>query len=387
MADTHLGYRSSTLPGRDEDFSRSWIHACRAIVDSKPDLILHAGDIFHHPHPSWGAVTHFMDGAEILKEAGCPIYMISGNHDTSRLTLKYSIFSILPIIVPHIMISHDSEPRVHYNTYTDSQTVLLSHRALINPNLEEEMKKVVGYLDPERKAILVSHGSVGNLKESRELGSVVIPETVFEYPWDYVALGHLHISQPHGKTGWYSGSTERCGWSDYPASPAWTYTILSDGRISHEQRSVPHLDMIQLPDLYCDACSEVDVIQEILRLIQGVRPGPGRTVIRVLLRDVPPREQRVLQGFAKRAVKEQFPDVVFQPVVESMSHLLNTNKVESGSEKVERIEDLFRKFVENRTYVDPEFADKLLEKGLSALSKAQSNQMDADTGDERSEPV
>lgn len=387
VADTHIGYRSGTISGRDEDFARSWTSACRAIVDSAPDLILHAGDVFHHPHPSWGAVSHFLDGASILREANVPIFMISGNHDSSRINMKHTIFSLLPGIVPHITISHDSEPVLHRIDDLQLEVILLSHRALINPLLQENLAAIMDRLNFTYRSVLVSHGSVGDLDKSRELGSIVIPQEVFEFPWSYVALGHLHLSQPHGANGWYSGSIERCGWSDYPASPAWTLTTLDPmGRLRHTQQPLPHLVMLQLPNLPCSGFTDHAIHEDIIRLIERSVIPEERMVVKILLTGISPTRQRGLSISTKRIVRERYPNIIFQLMVEGSAFMLDVPEQSTPIQRMMSIEDLFKEYVSQRTYPDPTFSERLLGKGLEVLEKTRTGEVDKDTGDERSEP-
>lgn len=382
IADTHLGYRSSTVKGRDEDFSRSWILACQAIVDSKPDLILHAGDVFHHPSPSWGAVISFLEGAKILQDYGAPIFMISGNHDSSRMNMRHTVFSVLTGVTPFIRISHSPEPLATYLAHLDVTVVMLSHLALVNKDLLQNITYIRNSLNSRDFNILVSHGSVGDLDKSREIGSVVIPDEVFEFPWSYVALGHLHMAQPFGQRGWYSGSIERCGWSDLPASPAWTLTELTESELRHAQQSVPHRRMVELPDIDCEGWGPDDVVEAVLWSLGKSRLDPeGNAIVRVLLRNVPHREQRALQNFTRRNVKQKYPNMVFQPGVEKRSYLLDVRNDDARVDKVSSIEDMFREYLDSRTYVDPGFADRMLAKGLDLLKKASSTSGEDDTGD------
>jgi DNA repair protein SbcD/Mre11 len=369
VSDTHLGYRSTTMVGRDEDFATSWIVACGAMLEAKPDLILHAGDIFHHPQPSWGAVSAFLEGAAILKETKAPILMISGNHDTMRLRLKHSIFSVLPSVTPHIIISHNDEPELHRLEEIETDVVLLSHRALLNPSLRENLSAIIDRLTKDRYSILVSHGSVGSLDEMIESGSVVIPSELFDYPWSYIALGHLHIAQAFGTRGWYSGSTERCGWSDYPASPGWSLIRLSPDSFRRNQRSLPHLQMIQLPDLSCELMDNPEIITKIVDKIDDLMAGAekdSRALIRIKLVDIHLSRRRLLQTSVNRTIKDRWSKVVFQIVIEDELSFLDFHHRDSARTPVKSVESLFQDFIDQRGY-DPEFKERFLRKGLQAL--------------------
>lgn len=384
VADTHLGYRSSTLPGRDEDFSRSWISACRAIVDSKPDIILHAGDIFHNPHPSWGAVASFLEGVYLLRTLNVPILMISGNHDSSRIALRHTVFSVIGEMIPEAVICHDTLPQIHQ--LAEADVVLLSHRALLNPTLKRNLTEIIEELDSTKNTIMVAHGGVGGQDESEELGSIAIPRLVFDHPWSYVALGHLHMAQPFGANGWYSGSIERCGWSDFPASPAWTLTTLSNGAVRHTQQPLPHLDHRQLATLPCVDVSLFQITDEILTMLEREKLTSQPTIVRVVLEGIPQRHLREVQRSTQRLVKTQYPQVVLQVTMKGGSKTSVIRKRDSNFERMQSVSEMFKEFVSLRSYEEAGFDKLLLDKGMEAIEKVQGAAHEMDTGDERSVP-
>lgn len=390
VSDTHLGYRASAVPGRDEDFARSWIAACRAIVDSKPDLIVHAGDVFHHPHPSWGAVGSFIQGLYLLRDSSIPTFMISGNHDSSRLTQKHTVFSVLRDMFPDITIANDDTPILIPvdNLWVD--IVLLPHRSLLNRLLSARLVEITDSLDRSRYSVLVAHGDVrkGTFGENNELGSIAIPELVFDHPWSYIALGHLHAAQPFTQTGWYSGSIERCGWSDYPADPAWTTVYLSKTEpLRHHQNSLPHRTFRQLETIRCTDVSDVDIRDEIMRLIRWEKLRDEPTIVRIVLDDITGRRVRFLERSIVEMVRAEYPKVVVQlaPKAEKTFH----EKIERQTrhERMGTIEEMFKEFVASRTYPRSELSEFVLDKGLAVLRAGQDEVVQADTGDERSVPV
>lgn len=387
IADTHLGYRSGTVSGRDEDFSHSWKSACRAIVDSKPDMIIHAGDVFHHPNPSWAAVVDFLDGAAILKEAEAPIFLISGNHDSSRINLKRTIFSVLSEVVPYVTVCHEDHPVLYHNRPLRAQLLLVSHRALINPTLRDDLEATLPLIDEDEHTILVSHGSVGNLDKSTEMGSVVVPDFLFTYPWSYIALGHLHMAQPFGQNGWYSGSIERCGWGDYPASPAWTIVTLSHGKpIRHTQQPVPHLRFVQLPDLDCRGWQDEDIVEAVVYEARRSVSPDERALVRILLKGISQRGQRTLSNSISRLLKTSHPLVQFTLTLEGGS-IFEPQQMGEQREKIISLADAFREYMAGREFETEIEKSWAIEKGLDALSRAQQAEADGDTGDERSVPL
>lgn len=370
LADTHLGYRTGSVRGRDEDFARAWSNACRAIVESKPDLILHAGDVFHHPNPSWSAVVDFLEGAAILRDAGCPIFLISGNHDSARVLQKRTIFNLLEDTCHHMIICHDDKPQIHRIAELDTEVVLLSHRALVNLQLEDNLVDCVAELSDDGYKILVSHGSVGDLTTYREMGSVVIPDFVFDFPWSYIALGHLHMAQPYGQRGWYSGSIERCGWSDYAASPAWTYTKLEGDRIHHEQHELPHLRFLDLPDLDGSTLSDKEIAERIQEMVER-NATRERVLLRVKITGVNHYRQRLISNAARKLLQPIYPDAVLQVRVEGMHRIFDGEWSIAGFDTSKSAEEMFREFVASRVYETPTFGEMFLGRGLEVILQTE----------------
>ena len=89
LADTHLGYsaygKTDPATGRNQravDVENAFERAISDILERDVDLVLHAGDVFHHTRPSWSTLTHFVRQMRRLERAGLPAVVIAGNHDT-----------------------------------------------------------------------------------------------------------------------------------------------------------------------------------------------------------------------------------------------------------------------------------------------------------------
>ena len=101
LADTHLGYRAfyraDPITGRNQraiDIERAFEAAIDDILTRDVDLVIHAGDVFHHTRPSWQAMRCFVLETRRLEAAGMPAVVIAGNHDTPRLRTTGSVFAV-----------------------------------------------------------------------------------------------------------------------------------------------------------------------------------------------------------------------------------------------------------------------------------------------------
>lgn len=387
ITDTHLGYRSSTVQGREEDFAKAWIEACHAIIEDRPDLIIHSGDVFHRPHPSWGAVSSFVEGAKILQTANCPILGITGNHDSPRLQMKSTVFSVLAETTPWIHLANDKEPELISLPELNVEIVLLPHPALLNPLLSKRMYAIEVHLDSRRTNILVAHGDIktSTRGEGEELGSIAIPERVFEFDWDYCALGHLHLAQPFGRNGWYAGSIERCGWSDFPASPAWSIVRLEKGKtVTHTQRPLEHKRFVLLPELSVQGITDVQAVNEIIKSATRAQIEGQSALVRVVLEDAPYPRLRTLERSVRESFRKLFPETILRvdfkkdalPKEVEERELRNTTIIKS-------IPEMFKDYVNGRLYPIEGQQERILAGGLAALEKANGSLTDSDTGDER----
>jgi hypothetical protein len=68
--------------------------------------------------------------------------------------------------------------------------------------------------------------------------------------------------------------------------------------------------------------------------------------------------------------------------------LWDHNVAEGRMDKMQSMDSLFKDFVASRQYEDdPSFGEKFLAKGLEELEKARLDEVDGDTGDERTVAV
>ena len=82
-ADLHLGKRLGCFDLLPDQ--RIILQEILSIAtDAKVQAILLAGDVYDKPDPPAAAMAVFSDFAARLHEAGIALYLISGNHDSSR---------------------------------------------------------------------------------------------------------------------------------------------------------------------------------------------------------------------------------------------------------------------------------------------------------------
>lgn len=217
FSDTHLGYgeyskvdAASGINQRELDVYAAFKQAVDLILRKKPDLVIHAGDLFDSPRPNNRAIHIALSELQRLSAIGIPTLIISGNHSTPRISASGSIFealTILPNIYPVYKKQYEKikigDAAVHIVPHTSSDTELCT-----------ELEKVK--LDPKAKFnILGLHAGVtwDNVYKMGEFSELIIPGKIFSRfkDFDYIALGHWHRFLPLKgiPNAYYSGSIER----------------------------------------------------------------------------------------------------------------------------------------------------------------------------------
>jgi len=212
ISDLHLGKRVMEYP-MIEDQAAILSEIVQIAEECKPNALLIAGDVYDKTVPPADAVRLFDDFLVKISELNIPVFIISGNHDSSerlsfgsRLMEKSGVYfapvyngktesviikddnetveiALLPFIKPSSVRRFAEEFGITVETYTDAVRFALS-----------DYKR-----RDDRRLILLTHQFVtgATTSDSEEL-SVGGPEnvdvSVFD-EFDYVALGHIHRPQ------------------------------------------------------------------------------------------------------------------------------------------------------------------------------------------------
>jgi exonuclease SbcD len=217
LSDTHLGFsafsRLDPVEGinqRESDFYDAFRQAVDRAIDLKPDVVVHAGDLFDTVRPQNRAIDFALRQMIRLSEAGIETVLISGNHSTPRMRETGSIFRIFEHL-PHIHSVH--EPGMSKVVIGDLTVHAVPHS--VDPPLAE----VVGGVTPSKatsRNVLLLHAGILDSKTYRmdEFNEQNVPASAISTDFDYVALGHFHSMTKVRKGMAYSGSTERLGFGE-----------------------------------------------------------------------------------------------------------------------------------------------------------------------------
>ena len=349
ISDTHLGYRTGTalspngINQRAEDFSNAWLDACRQIAEIQPDFVIHSGDVFHVPKPTYRAVKDFIEGARLF--APIPLVIIAGNHETSRLRAETSVIDLVAASLEHVIATAGFAERVV--SVAGQQITCVPWGRLVE---NRELK-----LDGE--GILVSHGDTPVVAfATLETGKGAVLQGILDQPWDYIAMGHIHQAQcAWRENAWYAGSTERCGWSDVDASPGFYIVELPGPKIT--KRKVTHREFIDLGTI-----EDNDAAQAVLEVSHRVDGRNPLAVMRVHAARLSGSQKWIFERTCRNTLGLKH----FTASYAADQRVEKTLPVEI---KMGSPEQMFRDFVDGRD-LEVTFKARFLEKGIAALEKA-----------------
>ncbi|MDD2367877.1 MAG: exonuclease SbcCD subunit D [Sulfuricurvum sp.] len=220
FSDTHLGFNDleivneSGINQREADFYDAFTQEIDAILEIKPDYVIHTGDLFHRPHPSNRAISFCLTQLKRLSVAQIPTIIIAGNHSTPRTRSASPILAALRTLDHIYPVFEERYEKVIFDNITFHCI----------PHINDEVSNLAAIeeceasVDADKRNIMMLHCSVGTQFMMEEYGERVYPrekEALFE-KMDYVALGHWHGFGSVGKhpNVYYAGSTERTSSAD-----------------------------------------------------------------------------------------------------------------------------------------------------------------------------
>lgn len=213
FSDSHLGAGESHtkrspsgLTFRQEDIINSFSETIDRIIEEKPDLCLHTGDIFHNVRPTNRIIATVAERLHTLSEKNnIPTVIISGNHDAPK---QPHIGAALEIFkhIKNLYISAGSGLEIF--DILDFRIFALPHCLTIDIQ-KIELNKCIP--DKSKKYnFLMMHGVAAGMPEfsMADLGEQELPIEVMKN-FDYTALGHYHNFSKISERVYYAGSTER----------------------------------------------------------------------------------------------------------------------------------------------------------------------------------
>ncbi len=294
FADSHLGAgenharRGKTgLTLRQEDIINAFIEAVDRIIDIKPDLCIHSGDLFHTVRPINRIMAIASEQLHRLAELNkIPAVIICGNHDTPRQPHIGAALDVFKQIENLHVVSGGKLQKIKIG---DTLIHALPH-CLGTESQQAQLSECIPD-DNVRYNLLVAHGVAAGMPEfsMADLGEQELPLEILDR-FDYAALGHFHNQRQVSRRGYYAGSTERLSQAERDSAKGFLLVDMDPFDVRFEQISsrvmvdVPTINAKgkrgdQLARIITETVNRVDSSDKIVRVnVTGVSEETLKTL-------------------------------------------------------------------------------------------------------------
>jgi DNA repair exonuclease SbcCD nuclease subunit len=368
LADTHLGYsayRKTTEEGinqRENDIYQAFTQCIDYALTNKPDLILHAGDLFDSVRPTNRAITIALQQIMRLSKPQIPFIIISGNHETPRLRETGHIFRIFDHL-DHVYPIYQEK----YETITlqvNNKTIVIHAipQCPTKNHFEKNLKKISIDASADYN-LFMAHGAVTGITEFRmnEFNELLIPTKALSNDFDYIALGHYHTYTKLMENAFYSGSPERFSFAEANEKKGMIELKLTSNLKTTfiEIKTRPMIDTLPIN---CQQLSPEQIMNRVKDTINAIQPK--EKILRITLDNLPYPIYRSLD----------FHDI--RELTKGSLHCeLKTNLIKEGQTQMEEnhnmesISQEFIKYLEQQQLAEKETLRKL---GLKYIQQVES---------------
>jgi DNA repair exonuclease SbcCD nuclease subunit len=367
LADTHLGYsayRKVTEEGvnqREIDVYDAFTQCIDYAVKTKPDLVLHAGDLFDSVRPTNRAITIALQQILRLSKENIPFIVISGNHETPKLKETGNIFTIFEHL-DHVYPIHNN--RYETVSLKNKDETLIVH-AIPQCQSPKEFDINLKKITRDKKAdfnVLIAHGAVAGIKEFKmnEFNELFIPVKNLQDDFDYIALGHYHMYTKLQENAFYAGSTEHLSFSEAD-SPKGYLEIDLGQKLKHRFIPIKTRIMVDAPSLDCSKLRIEEIVQKVKETIRSI--DPKDKIIRVRLENIPSYIQRGIDFHQMRDLGKTAVHFEIKPTT-----IKTSEAALSKDTKMKSLAYEFEKFLTTQQYPEKKI---LLNLGLYYIHKIE----------------
>lgn len=373
FADTHLGfsaYRKVDEDGvnqREKDVYNVFTAVVDYIVESKPDLVIHAGDLFDSVRPTNRAIGVALEQLLRLSREGIPTVVVSGNHETPKLRETGHIFRLFEHLEHVYPVYRDREESFYFDVKGKKVMVHAVPHCREQKNFLDALRRVKPD-DSVDYNILVTHGAVQSIREFRmnEFNEYLIPLSMLKKNFDYVALGHYHKHVAVDGNIVYSGSTEKMSFLEAGDEKGGVEVTFNPSPVV-SFLSFKTRPMFDLPPIDCENLSLGEILDAVKRLSSQV--VEGEAIVRVSLLNL---DAAVYRSLDLSSIKSLFPDVFHF----ELRHTATGDLEGLSTSNVATVGDLvseFERFVSRSSYRNKEVILKL---GKKYIREAQGEEGD-----------
>jgi len=279
IADTHLGistFNNLDVEGmnlRERLIYENFLQGVDQIIREKPDVLIHAGDLFDQVRPKTRAYTTVLEALDRLQTADIPLVVIAGNHSMVKTRYTTSPFEVLTYHPSHITAAYS----FRYEKVEIGDTIF--H---LIPNMLQPRHYRIAFdqieTDPGHHHVLVTHGLAHSIRDKRlaTVAEYELDNTILSNQFAYIALGHYHNQTQITGNAWYSGSAEYFTYGEIADTKGGLLVDLSRDDVHHI--TLPCTPMIDLGTISCDGVDVGEITSEIISRIEHTRLPPHAMV-------------------------------------------------------------------------------------------------------------
>jgi exonuclease SbcD len=362
VSDTHLGFGAYTKLDPSEGFNQreadiydAFRQAVDKAIELKPDVLVHAGDLFDTIRPQNRAIDFALRQLLRLSEAGIPTVLISGNHSTPRLRETGNIFRIFEHLEGIYPVHGPGVQRV---VVGDMSLLAIPHST--NPPLADIVASAKPSTETSRNVLVLHAGMVGTKTyKMDEFNEQAVPVAAVPSEFDYVALGHYHRMTRIRDRMYYSGSTERLGFGEVGQDKGVLEVDLGSGRTEFHKLDIR--DMLELEPIDASSLSSSDIAREAKHRLSAA--DIGDRIVRMVVDNVAGDAYRALDVPAIRRMGSSALHFELKLVRKEEESVAGGGEVTIGS-----LGDEFRKYVASRDLRD-EKKRMLIDLGMPYLAE------------------
>ncbi|MGB1585677.1 MAG: metallophosphoesterase family protein [Thermoplasmatota archaeon] len=281
FSDTHLGHQqfSRTDPAtglnqREQDHYDAFEQIIEHCLEVRPDLVIHAGDLFDGVRPSNRALAVALDGFVRLDRAGIPTIVIAGNHEHPKMLETGSPFRLFDHL-EHVHAVYKGQAEA---IDIGGRTVHAVPQCQDHATLRRTMQSICAQADgnPGRD-LLILHGGIMGMDafHHAEFNELSLDPTWFTGDnaerFAYVALGHFHGRSEIGPRAHYCGAPDRVSMKESGETKGFLDVQLDPFKITfHATRVRPYVDLPRIHGAGQDAAAvEAACIEALAKLPEG----------------------------------------------------------------------------------------------------------------------
>jgi DNA repair exonuclease SbcCD nuclease subunit len=361
FSDTHLGFQAfdrvndAGVNTREQDVYDAFERVIQRTLEIKPDLVIHSGDFFHRPSPSNRALTFGLEQLRKIGDAGIPIVIIAGNHETPKTIYNSPILRALNTLDHVFPVFGETwekhsfgEVVIHGVPHINDQRILLQELQKLQP-------------EPGKFNILMLHTSLGKRYLMEEYGEQIFPPE-FEAKlaeFQYIALGHWHNVQAvtlH-PNAWYSGSIERLSDTEIDSEKGFILLeVAPDHTCKVQFESITTRPWLRWEQSNCQSLSIAELEASLLQF-QYEQPTLD-AILSISFNDI--RPEQTLE-FGNIRLRQLFPEA-FQiiPKRKTVSDRTFVQGIESH--QFDRLDKVFADYLQSKFPDDEKLATQLIER-------------------------